>query len=405
MFEYTITQEAFCQCVTAKGRIDALSAPEIQKVFHKLILEGGRVLLADLSGVHYISSAGLRIFIITQKELKKVGGEILFSGLTPQVLDVFKISGFDKLFRIVAGPDDIPALLRTDQESASRQCVQTDDVSIEYIEKDVPAGSLFLIGSTDKMENAAYTEKDVVAVPASQMRSGCGLAALGDSFEEYRNLFGEAMVINGNFFYYPAVRHPSVDFMLGAHSDPTATYKFLHGFGVSGEPRYLLSFKSENGALDLASLINNFLSISRANLIGITLLAESKGIWGMNIKRPPIVEQQPAMSESIFSSRLFPEWFDFPVEPAHAGAVVAATGIAVRNPQKLPPAFRQLFSGGNLFHLHGGIFDKAPISNQVQDFDRELARVFNELAVFKIQHLLGQSRFAGGMAGITEIEV
>ena len=264
---------------------------------------------------------------------------------------------------------------------------------------------LFLIGETVKMENAAYTEKDVVAVPASLMRSGCGLAALGDSFAEYRNLFGEAMVIDGNFFYYPAVRHPSVDFMLGAHSDANATYKFLHGFGWSGEPRYLLSFKSENGTLDLATLINNFLSLSQANLIGITLLAESKGIWGMNIKRPPIGKQQQAESESIFSSRIFAEWFDFPVEPAHAGAVVAATGIAVRNPQKLPPDFGQLFSGGNLFHLHGGIFGKAPLSTRVQDFNHELERVFNELPVLKIQHLLGQSRFAGGMAGITELEV
>jgi len=405
MFEYTITQEALCQCVRAKGRIDALSAPEMQKVLHRLILEGGRVLLADLSGVNYISSAGLRIFIIAQKELKKVGGEILFSGLTPQVLEVFKMSGFEKIFRIVSGPADIPALSRTDQESTFRQCVKTDDISIEYIEKDVAAGSLFLIGSTAKLENAVYTKEDVVAVPASSMRSGCGLAALGDSFEEYRHLFGEAMVINANFFYYPAVRHPSVDFMLGAHSDPTATYKFLHGFGVSGEPRYVLSFKSENGALDLALLINNFFSISQANLIGITMLAESRGLWGMNIKRPPIGDEQPAEPESIFSSRMFAEWFDFPVEPTHAGAVVAATGIAVRDPQKLPQTLSQLFSGGNLFHLHGGIFDKAPISNQIQNFDHELARVFNELPVLKIQHFLGQSRLACGMAGITELEV
>lgn len=125
----------------------------------------------------------------------------------------------------------------------------------------------------------------------------------------------------------------------------------------------------------------------------------------MNIKKPPINEQQPANSESIFESRLFPEWFDFPVESAHAGAVVAATGIAVHDPHNLPQAFGKLFSGGNFFHLHGGIFAKAPISNNLQDFDRELARVFNELEVTKIQHLLGQSRFAGGMAGIIEIEV
>ncbi|MEN6621586.1 MAG: STAS domain-containing protein [Smithella sp.] len=405
MLEYTIAQEANCQCIAMKGRIDALSAPEIQKIFHKLILDGGRVLLADMSDVHYISSAGLRIFIITQKELKKVGGELLFSGLAPQVLDVFKMSGFNKLFRIIASPDDIPALFRNDRVPSSLQNIKTDEVSIEYVESDAPAGSLFLIGSTDKMENAAYTEKDVVAVPVARMHSGCGLAALGNSFEEYKNLFGEAMVINGNFFYYPAVRHSSVDFMLNAHSDQSVAYRFLNGFGVSGDYRYLLSFKSDNGELNLTSLINNFLSISRTNLIGITLLAESKGIWGMNIKKPPIIDNQPSDSENIFESRLFPEWFDFPVEPAHAGAVVAATGIAVHDPHALPQAFGKLFIGGNIFHLHGGIFAKAPINNNLQNFDRELARIFNELEVFKIQHLLGQSRFAGGLAGIIEIEV
>ncbi len=405
MFEYTITQESSYHCVTAKGRIDALSAPELQKVFHQLILGGGRVLLADLSAVPYLSSAGLRIFIITQKELKKVGGEILLAGLTPQVLDVFKMSGLDKHIRIVSGKDDISAPTGTDQVSPSRHCFRTDEVLIEYNEKDVPAGSLFLIGSTDKMENAAYSEKDVVAVPASKIRFGCGLAALGDSFEEYQNLFGEAMVINGNFLYYPAVRHPAVDFMLGAHSDLSATYKFLHGFGVSGDYRYLLSFKSDDGAVDLASLAKSMLTISRANLIGITLLAESKGIWGMNIKKPPVVLPGSAREESIFSNRSFPDWFDFPVEPAHAGAVVAATGILARNPRDLPEAFQQLFSGGNVFHLHAGIFNKAPLSNNVSDFDRELARVFNELDVLKIQHLLGQSRFSCGMAGIVEIEV
>ena len=405
MLEYTITHEASCQCVTAKGRIDALSASELQKVFQQLILEGARVLLADLTGIHYISSAGLRVFITTQKELKKVGGEMLLAGLTPQVFEVFKVSGVDQLFRIVSGAGGIGVQASATQDTFPGKLVRTGQVSMSYIEKDVPPSSLFLIGSTEKMENAAYTEADVVSVGTSRMRSGCGLAALGERFDDYQNLFGETMVVNGNFFYYPAVRHPSVDFMLNAHTDPDATYKFLHGFGVNGDYRYLLSFKSENGASDLTDLVHAFLSVSRTNLIGITILTESKGIWGMNIRKPPFSNPQATRRESIFSNRSFPDWFDFPVEPADTGAVVAATGIAARNPRELPGAIQHLFSADNLFHLHGGIFGKAPIGNNVSDFDGELARIFNELDVFKIQHLLGQSRFAGGMAGLVEIEV
>ncbi len=405
MLEYTITEEPSCKRITARGRIDALCATEIQNVFNALILEGARVLLADLSAVHYISSAGLRIFISTQKQLKKVGGEICLTGLSPQVLDVFKVSGFDQLFRIVSGPAGIAASAGASGDTAAPRRIQSNGIAIEHIETDACPGRLFLIGKTDKMESAAYTEADVVAVPTSEIRSGCGLAALGDSFEDYASLFGEAMVIHHNFFYYPAVRHPSVDFLLNAHANPAATYKFLHGFGFNGDNRHILSFQTQNAGADLSTLISSFLNVSDANLIGITLLAESKGLWGMNMKKPPILSTKPPGSESIFSSRLFPEWFDFPVEPAHAGAIVAATGIAARDPRLLPQAFRNLFSGENLFHLHGGIFDKAPIKNGPRDFESELARVFNELNVYKVQHLLGPSRFTGGLAGITELEV
>jgi anti-anti-sigma factor len=405
MFEYTITEEPSCKCVIARGRIDALSAGEIQNVFNSLILEGGRMLLADLSSVHYISSAGLRIFIATQKQLKKVGGELLLAGLSPQVLDVFKVSGFDQLFRMVAGPGDIPARAETRGDTASPRRIETGGVSMQYIETDTCPGRLFLIGSTDKMEGASYTKEDVVQVSASDIDSGCGLAALGDSFDDYSGLFGEAMVIRHNFFYYPAVRHPSVDFLQNAHANPKAAYQFLHGFGFNGENRYILSFQTESGGVDLASLIAAFLAVSRAGLIGVTLLAESKGIRGMQMKKPPLSGSKPSGSEGIFSARLFPDWFDFPVEPAHTGAIVAATGIAARHPEKLPQAFQKLFSGENPFHLHAGIFDKAPIKNTPQDFESELTRVFNELGVYKVQHLLGQSRFACGLAGITELEV
>ncbi len=402
MFDYTIIQDVSCPRVEAKGRIDALSAAELHQVFQQLVLEGARVLLADLSAVQYISSAGLRVFITTQKELKKVGGEMLLAGLPPQVMDVFRVSGVDLLFRIVSGTGDFGM---QGLKPPSGKTIRSAQVTLEYLETQAKTGSLLMIGRTDKMETAGYGEGDVTDVPASRMRSGCGLAALGDRFDDYRNYFGEAMVINGSFFYYPACRHPSVDFMLGAQSNPSVGYKFLHGFGVNGEDRYLLSFKSENESMDLAELAGAFLSVSSAPLIGVTFLAESRGIWGMNIRKTPVAAGQMVAIESIFDSRSFPDWFDFPIEPSYTGSVVAATGIVARNPRELPGGIQTLFSGGNMFHVHGAIFGKAPVSNRLQDLDHELMRIFGELDALKIQHLLGQSRFAGGLAGLVEIEV
>jgi anti-anti-sigma factor len=403
MFEYTLSDEASCKHFLASGRIDALSAAEIQAVFNSLILEGTRILLVNLSGVNYVSSAGLRIFISAHKQMKKVGGEILLTGLTPQVLDIFKISGLDKLFRMVSGPEHVTALSGNNRAVSCRR-LAASGITLDYEETGATPGRLSLIGDTAKLDQAAYTAGDVVEVPSGDFRFGCGLAALGESFEDCSSLFGEAMIIDHNFFYYPAVRHPSVDFLLDA-SRGTSAYQFLHGFGFSGDYRYLLSFQAENGAVDLQTLISHFLTLAQWDFIGVVLLTESRGLWGMNIKKPPVAGALQTGGKSIFADRRFPEWFDFPVEPSNTGALVAACGIAAHDPHRLPEPLRNLFSGETLFHLHGGIFDNAPIKNMPKDFESELTRVFNELNVYKIQHLLGRSRFAGGLAGLVPLEL
>ena len=406
MFESRITKENDMTCIVAEGRIDALSSAIIKKIFDDLILAGERILLVDMTSVHYISSAGLRIFIMAQKDLKKVGGEIIFFGLTDPVIEVFKMSGFTTIFRIVTDKENIPALLQKETGTATINTSEMDGMTFQYIEREAAMGSLFTIGSHDRTNDSSYTQQDVVAVKPVDMRCGCGLAALGDSYDEYSQLFGESMVINNTFFFYPALKRSSVDFLINADKNPGMTYKFLHGFGFNGDYRYLLSFQSTHEPVTLPAPLAGLFSISRANILGVVILAESKGFWGMHIKRVPLAGQKPANGKSIFDSVNFSDWFDFPVEPSHVNNIVAATGIAVRAGMEgtvLSPDKAFLLSGGNSFHIHGGVFDKAPLGNNIVGFDKELMRIFNDYQVHKIEHILGQSRFSGGMAAIVEI--
>lgn len=75
------------------GRLDGLSSPELEQQVMALIASGVRAVIFDLSGLDYVSSAGLRVFIIAAKKLKASGGAAQFSSLTPAVRDVFHISG------------------------------------------------------------------------------------------------------------------------------------------------------------------------------------------------------------------------------------------------------------------------------------------------------------------------
>jgi anti-anti-sigma factor len=86
--------------VVVKGRMDAVTAPTFEETLQDLIATGENGFLIDLSELQYISSAGLRSFLVLAKKLKLQGGELLFAGLQGPVDEVFKISGFYSIFKI-----------------------------------------------------------------------------------------------------------------------------------------------------------------------------------------------------------------------------------------------------------------------------------------------------------------
>ena len=92
--------------VSVKGKIDAVTAPEFEKVLADLIAQGENAFLLNFGGVEYISSAGLRSILSTAKQLKPKSGNILFCGLKGPVKDVFKISGFGTIFKIFETRED-----------------------------------------------------------------------------------------------------------------------------------------------------------------------------------------------------------------------------------------------------------------------------------------------------------
>lgn len=82
------------------GRLDAASAPLLERKINQLIEEEKHLLALDFSRVDYLSSAGLRVLLSETKKLKaKKGGLVLFS-LGDDVMEVIKMAGFEKILHI-----------------------------------------------------------------------------------------------------------------------------------------------------------------------------------------------------------------------------------------------------------------------------------------------------------------
>jgi anti-anti-sigma factor len=95
-----ITEERISEVLTVglKGRLDAGTSKSVEDFLLKQIDAGDRRFVLDLAHLDYISSVGLRVFMMAAKRLKVVQGRIVVCSLSAPIKEVFEISGFTSLF-------------------------------------------------------------------------------------------------------------------------------------------------------------------------------------------------------------------------------------------------------------------------------------------------------------------
>ena len=111
-----VTEQGGVTIVTISGHLDASSSPALEQTLKALLEQGKKALLLQLAGLDYISSAGMRVFLMLYKHLQSSGGELGVCQLREQVMDMFEITGFVGLFRIFISEEEaLSALEATDE--------------------------------------------------------------------------------------------------------------------------------------------------------------------------------------------------------------------------------------------------------------------------------------------------
>ena len=80
------------------GRVDTITAPTLDKTINKN-LSGVKSLILDLKGLEYISSAGLRVILNTQKKMNQIG-PMKLKNVGELIMEVFEMTGFADILNI-----------------------------------------------------------------------------------------------------------------------------------------------------------------------------------------------------------------------------------------------------------------------------------------------------------------
>lgn len=87
--------------VVLSGRLDTTNADQFQKDIASLMEGENPDITIDCSGMDYTSSQGLRMFLMLQKSVNARGGKLVMKDMKPQVKEVFDITGFSNIIKII----------------------------------------------------------------------------------------------------------------------------------------------------------------------------------------------------------------------------------------------------------------------------------------------------------------
>ncbi|MBR6050063.1 MAG: STAS domain-containing protein [Clostridia bacterium] len=94
----TKTQNGSELTVVVAGRLDTMTAPELEKELNES-LEGVTALTFDLIKLDYVSSAGLRVLLSAQKKMNKQG-EMKLIHVNETIMEIFEVTGFSDILTI-----------------------------------------------------------------------------------------------------------------------------------------------------------------------------------------------------------------------------------------------------------------------------------------------------------------
>ena len=94
--EIVVKQEGTPFIFALVGRLDTNTSPQLDEYATQLASKNITDIVVDMADCDFVSSAGLRVIVAMQKRAAK-GGSLVFRNVVPDVMDVFQMTGFDKI--------------------------------------------------------------------------------------------------------------------------------------------------------------------------------------------------------------------------------------------------------------------------------------------------------------------
>jgi len=385
--------------VRLSGRLDGEAALQMADALERLMREGRRAVLLDMSGVTYLSSPGALALQQAHQDYASARGELRVVSPSREAAEALTLA--ELLPRLLAQPaaaDGFGASPSADQTRDDWRAPTglTSRGSYEVSSRD-PGAELYcrVHGRAEAAVRSWIDSSDYQAFDFPEASFGFGIGALGGDRAQAAPRLGEIVAAGGAVAHLPTegAQVPDFDVGVGGRA-PTA--QLVSGLVCGGGFSLLKRFSSpsETEPIPLSELARASLEGVGSPTAGLVMVAETTGLVGAWLRRSPGI----VLSSMYLDVPGVRAWLATTPQPVHQGATVLVAGVVSRRPDPvLAPHLRPVAPGADLVgHLHAVVFTYRPVPQRTVVLRSLVTRLFTQQRVRGVLHLIGDDRGAAG---------
>lgn len=377
------------------GRLDREWAEQLSHTLEDLLQHGVRSLSIDFSGVTYVSSAATTVLARWRQELAVLRGEVQLTSVPPAVREGFAVAGWDPGSEGARGSGSLD--LRRSSWHTRADFARSGQYELS---SSAPHGTLTcrLYGDPGRLTQAPVEQADCSIAALPDGAFGLGVGAIGGSYEECHERFGELIAVAGCIAYFASDGARMPDYLVAP--GPVAPRAVLaSGLTCEGGFSQLVRFSPQLAAesVPLSELATVALDAVGGKVAGLVIAGETAGLCGARLRRSPAYTGAPVR----FDVPAVSEWLLFAPERTYAMTTALIVGVVARAPEgPLAAQLRPLGGTDQLYgHLHAAVFSYHPLPQRTVELAALVRGLFANHQLRDVLHLLWDER---GEAGVGE---
>jgi len=377
--------------IKLKGRLDAYWAEELSTSMDEEIRKGHYHFKFDLEDVVYISSAGLRIFVVYYKKIQEINGSLFFSKISENVKSVLDMVGMTNIFT------KKQAITSTHRSKPKNQIVESGITYDLDLDSDTPEMLVQINGQADDIFRESHVDRIFYDEKYQGNKFGLGLGAFGDDNQDIIDRCGEFIGVGNALIYQPSDGTNIPDYFIkkGNH---IPEIKSVYSLSFEGKFMGSVQFATsvEEDSVQLNELLNCLLNKSGIQSAGLVILAETSGLVCASLKKSPLLSPS---REAFYKFPGIRDNFHITTEPEYDGMLTLITGIVTRQKENQFNKFtKSLGAGTGLWgHLHAAVFSYSPLKKGERDIQKLVASLFDQSRLKNVVHLLNDDRELSGI--------